>query len=147
MGILNKKSSNEKISHSGNEYMKNDAITLIGQGCLFEGNLTSPASTRLDGTIKGNIDSKGTLVVGEGGIIQGEVKAIEISVHGKVEGNIESEKLIIKNGGMVSGDVHSKSFIIEDGGMYNGKCLMGTSSGYNGLADNASSTLEAKQAS
>jgi cytoskeletal protein CcmA (bactofilin family) len=141
MGILNKKSNNKNISQTGNDYMKSDVITLIGQGCLFEGNITSPASTRLDGTVKGNIDSKGTLIVGEGGVISGEVKAVEISVHGRVEGNIESEKLIIKNGGIVSGDIHSKSFIIEDGGIYNGKCLMQSSS-YNGEADAVSSSFE-----
>ena len=140
MGILSKKSS-QNNSQAGNDYMSSDVITLIGQGCLFEGNITSPASTRLDGTIKGNIDSKGTLIIGEGGVVSGEVKAVEISVHGKVEGNIESEKLIIKNGGIVSGDVHSKSFIIEDGGIYNGKCLMGSSSGLNGEAG-VSSTFE-----
>ena len=140
MGILSKK-SNKNISQTGNDYMSSDVITLIGEGCLFEGNITSPASTRLDGTVKGNIDSKGTLIVGQGGGISGEVKAVEISVHGKVEGNIHSEKLIIKNGGIVSGDVHSKSFIIEDGGIYNGKCLMESSS-YNGEAGASSSSYE-----
>jgi len=140
MGILSKK-SNKNISQTGNDYMSSDVITLIGEGCLFEGNITSPASTRLDGTVKGNIDSKGTLIVGQGGVISGEVKAVEISVHGKVEGNIHSEKLIIKNGGIVSGDVHSKSFIIEDGGIYNGKCLMESSS-YNGEAGASSSSYE-----
>ena len=141
MGILSKRDNNKNISQTGKEFMKSDIITLIGEGCLFEGNITSPASTRLDGTIKGNIDSKGTLVVGEGGVISGEVKAIEISVRGRVEGNIESEKLIIKNGGIVSGDVHSKSFIIEDGGVYNDKCLMESSS-FNGEASAVSSTYE-----
>ncbi|NIP39237.1 MAG: hypothetical protein GWM89_09345 [Candidatus Dadabacteria bacterium] len=122
--------------------MSSDVITLIGQGCLFEGNLTSPTSTRLDGTVKGNIDSKGTLIVGEGGVVSGEVKADEISVHGRVEGNIHSEKLIIKSGGIVIGDINSKSFIIEDGGIYNGKCLMESSS-YNGTADSAASSFDA----
>ncbi|HSG31689.1 MAG TPA: polymer-forming cytoskeletal protein [Thermodesulfobacteriota bacterium] len=142
MGILNKKKSSSDITQTVSDYMSSDVITLIGQGCIFEGNLTSPTSTRLDGTIKGNIDSQGTLVVGEGGIISGEVKAAEISVHGRVEGNIHSEKLIIKSGGIVVGDINSKSFIIEDGGIYNGKCLMQSSS-YNGSAESADSSYEA----
>lgn len=146
MGILNKKSSDKNITQTVNDAMKSDVITLIGQGCLFEGNLTSPASTRLDGTVKGNIDSQGTLIVGEGGVISGEVKAIEISVHGRVEGNIHSEKLIIKAGGTVSGDIYSKSFIIEEGGIYNGKCLM-ESGGINGEVEALSSTFEVESQS
>ena len=131
MGILSKKDNSKSISQTGNNFMKSDVITLIGEGFLIEGNITSPSSTRLDGTVKGNISSKGSLIIGEKGIVSGEVSAVEVVVHGRVEGNVESEKLIIKNGGMVSGDVHSKSFIIEEGGIYNGKCLM-ESPNYNG---------------
>ncbi|NIT13400.1 MAG: hypothetical protein GTN99_03890 [Candidatus Dadabacteria bacterium] len=146
MGILSKKNSGKNITETVSDAMKSDVITLIGDGCIFEGNLFSPTSTRLDGTVKGNIDSKGTLIVGQGGMISGEVKADEISVHGRVEGNIHSQRLIIKNGGVVIGDIHSKSFIIEDGGVYNGKCLM-ESSGLNGETSSQTSTFEAQSES
>ena len=123
MGFLGKKKSSE--SKFINKTMGNsDVITLIGEGFLIEGNITSPSSTRLDGTVKGNINGKASLIIGEKGIVSGEVTAMEVVVHGKVEGNVHSDKLVIKSGGVINGDVSSKSLIIEDGGVYNGKCIM-----------------------
>ena len=104
--------------------MSSDVITLIGEGFLIEGNIDSPSSTRLDGTVKGNINAKASLIIGEKGVVSGEVRAMEVIVHGKVEGNVYSEKLVIKSGGVINGDVSSKSLVIEDGGVYNGKCIM-----------------------
>ena len=140
MGILSKKKSSESKPII-NKSMSTDVITLIGEGFLIEGNITSPSSTRLDGTVKGNINGKGTLIIGEKGIVSGEVKASEVIVHGKVEGNVYSDKLIIKSGGAINGDVSSKSLIIEDGGVYNGKCIMESPS-TNGKAAYSENTVE-----
>ncbi len=128
MGILSKNKDKEVNPQIVKNTMHSDVVTLIGEGFLIEGNVTTPSSTRLDGTVKGNIGSKGSLVIGEKGIVSGEVSAAEVIVYGRVEGNVESGKLIIKSGGIVNGDVFSKSLIIEDGGIYNGKCLMESNS-------------------
>ncbi len=102
----------------------NEITTLIGEGCLFEGDITSPSSTRIDGHVRGNLKSKGSLIIGEKGVVSGEVKATEVLVYGKIEGNVESQRLEIKKDGSVVGDVFTKSLIIEDGGFYNGRCAM-----------------------
>jgi cytoskeletal protein CcmA (bactofilin family) len=102
-----------------------EIIALVGEGCLFEGDITLPHSARIEGNVRGNINAKGSLIIGEKGVITGEIKAIEIIVHGKVEkGIIETQRLEIKKGGSVASDVSTKSLIIEDGGTYNGKCFM-----------------------
>lgn len=138
MGILSKKKSSDPNPLT-NKYMSNDVITLIGEGFLIEGNITSPSSTRLDGTVKGNINGKASLIIGDKGIVAGEVSAVEVIVHGKIEGNVQSDKLVIKSGGVINGDVSSKALIIEDGGVYNGKCIMEPSltNGESAFSDNA----------
>jgi len=99
-------------------------VALIGEGCTFDGDIISPSSTRIDGSVRGKISTNGILVVGEKGIVRGEVKAIEVIVHGKIEGSVESQRLEIKRDSSVSGDVFTKSLIIEDGRIYNGRCAM-----------------------
>ena len=102
----------------------NHFTTSIGEECIFEGNIETSASTRIDGILKGKISGENTIIVGEHGSIAGEVKASEVVLYGKIEGIIESEKLEIKSTGIVMGDVFIDILIVEEGGIYSGGCAM-----------------------
>lgn len=108
-----------------------EVTTLIGEECLFEGNITTSASTRIDGKLKGNFTGQSSLIIGENGVVIGEVRSDESTVYGKVEGIVESSRLEIKRGGHVSGDIFVQTLTIEDGGVLNGRCTM-----ENSVADN-----------
>lgn len=99
--------------------------TLIGIGCLFDGNLTIPEGlTRIDGEIRGNISGKGGLILGERGSVRGDIDLERVVVYGRVQGNIKAQSLEIKAGGRVDGNVQVKELIIEKGAVYNGECKM-----------------------
>jgi len=102
--------------------------TLISEGCVVDGSVYASTSVRVDGHIKGSLDGKSTLIVGEKGLASGEIKALEVIIFGAVEGTVEAQKVEIKVGGSVMGDVITKSLIVEDGATYNGKCFMDSSS-------------------
>jgi len=102
----------------------NHITTLIGDGCEFEGNMSSSSATRIDGKLDGRIIGENTIVVGENGVVLGEIRATETVIYGRVEGSIESNRLEIKRSGIVLGDVFIESLIVEDGGIYNGRCTM-----------------------
>ncbi len=107
-----------------------EVTALIGEGCLFEGNITSPSSSRVEGVVRGNFNVKGGLIIGDKGVVSGEIRAMEIIVYGKVEsGVIETQRLEIKKGSSVTADVFTQSLVIEDGATYNGKCVMDQSAG------------------
>ena len=111
----------------GEKSLKSDVkaiTTSIGEECIFEGNITTSASTRIDGTLKGNISGDNSIIVGEHGKVLGEIKALETIVFGKVEGVIESDKLEIKSTGTVTGDIFINTLVVEDGATYNGRCAM-----------------------
>ncbi len=121
MGIFgNKKKEERPVSKSD----ANQITTLIGESCVFEGNVTTTSSTRIDGQLKGKIAGQYSLIVGESGIVQGEIKAAETIVYGRVEGIIESGKLEIKSSGAVVGDVFIEKFTVDDGASFNGRCEM-----------------------
>jgi cytoskeletal protein CcmA (bactofilin family) len=119
MGMFDKKKGVKPPKPEVNHF-----TTSIGEECIFEGNVSTTSSTRIDGILKGKISGENTIIVGERGLITGEVKASEIIVYGKIEGIIDSEKLEIKSTGIVTGDIFIETLIVEEGGIYNGRCAM-----------------------
>jgi len=124
MSMFGKKKKAERLATSSDA---SQITTLIGESCIFEGNVTTTSSTRVDGKLKGQITSEYSLIVGENGIVLGEIKAAETIVYGRVEGIIESSKLEIKCTGSVVGDVFIEKLTVDDGGTYNGRCVMNES--------------------
>lgn len=104
--------------HAGNDQIR----TLISEGCKFEGNLYSPSSTRIDGTIDGDLTGEKSIIIGEKGVINGNIKSPEVVVYGNVDGDITTENLTIKQNGSVNGNLELSYIVIEKGGKFNGNC-------------------------
>lgn len=119
MGMFDKKRSAKPVKPDASHF-----TTSIGEECVFEGHISTSSSTRIDGKLKGKISGENTLIVGERGVILGEVKASEVIVYGRIEGIIDSERLEIKSSGAVTGDIFIDKLVIEEGGTYNGRCGM-----------------------
>lgn len=98
--------------------------TLISEGCRFEGNLYSPANTRIDGYVTGNLTGENGLIIGDKGSIVGDISAIEAVIYGMVRGNIKAHKLEIKGTGKVLGDVVVDHIVMEYGSRFNGNLKM-----------------------
>ena len=60
--------------------------TLISEGCIIDGNIKAPAFIRIDGQVNGNVIVDGGLILGEKGLITGDVVTKEMIVYGKVNG-------------------------------------------------------------
>lgn len=107
------------------EFTKDSSQSYIGEGTVVEGKITCEGNLRVDGKVKGEIEIKGILTVGEKGVIDSNVKAGEIVIMGAINGNVTAEKKIeIFNSGKVNGDVQTPRIAIEEGGILDGKCTM-----------------------
>ena len=62
--------------------------TIIGEGAVFDGNLTAPEAIRVDGTINGNCTCEANLIIGTEGKIEGNISAQNVTISGKVNGDI-----------------------------------------------------------
>ncbi|MFK7911502.1 MAG: polymer-forming cytoskeletal protein [Akkermansiaceae bacterium] len=83
----------------------------------------------VDGKIEGNIDSDGSLTVGENARIRAEIKTRSVIIYGKVHGNIEvSDKVELKANAELVGDIKAASLSIEPGAIFVGKSAVGTPS-------------------
>ena len=100
--------------------------TIIGQGAVLDGPLTTKDSTRIDGTVKGNVTISGALIVGQEGKIVGTVSAQNVYIAGEVNGNISAPqgKIEISDTGKVYGDITCKGIIIDENAVFAGKCDM-----------------------
>jgi len=108
------------------ELSSQEVRTILGPGCLFEGNLTIPEGlTRIDGEVIGNVKGNGGLIIGENGSVKGDLSVENVVVYGKVYGNIRARSLEIRASGRVEGDIQVQELMIEKGAIYNGKCSMG----------------------
>ena len=97
----------------------------LGQGAEFIGKLIFDGSVRVDGKFEGEIFGQGSLVVGEGALIQADIAVKSVYISGDVKGNIEvKEKFSIHPTGKFIGDVHTPVFIMEEGAFFDGRSHM-----------------------
>ena len=98
--------------------------TILGEGAVFEGNISCEGSMKVEGTLKGNVKADHTLVVGPNGSVTGDIKAGGVIIFGEVNGKIDSGSLEIKSTGRITGEVLIETLITEAGGIMRAKCEM-----------------------
>jgi cytoskeletal protein CcmA (bactofilin family) len=101
--------------------------TLIGQGTVLDGTVTTKETIRIDGLVKGEIHSEGNLIVGETGRIEGNVHSRSVLNAGYIHGNLKvDERLEITSTGTIVGDIVTVALVIEEGASFKGNCSMQT---------------------
>lgn len=101
--------------------------TIIGPGAVFKGDITAPEAIRIDGTLTGNCDCKGNLILGTEGQIKGNIKAQNVILSGKVVGDVAaSGKLELLSTGKLSGNITARSLVIDEDAFFDGRCAMVT---------------------
>jgi|SRR5579885_1742178 cytoskeletal protein CcmA (bactofilin family) len=103
-----------------------DVVALLASGIEVEGTLKLASGwARLDCRFKGEISSEGTIVVGDGGDVEANIHARQVSIAGKVKGNVRaSECLELKENAVLLGDVETPALVIDPGAHFGGHCHM-----------------------
>lgn len=100
-------------------------LNLIGAGTTVEGKIRTQGSIRIDGKLTGEVHAADNLAVGITGEIEGTVNGRNITIGGKVKGNISSvEKLVLEGKAVVRGDVKAAKLVIDEGAVFDGKVTM-----------------------
>ena len=99
--------------------------TLIGTKTIFEGILISNESICIEGTVKGKVECRGSVVVGQGGKVKADIIAENAFIGGQVSGNITTKnRLEITSTGRVKGNIETSSLVISEGVVFEGSCHM-----------------------
>ena len=101
------------------------AINLVSSGTDITGDVKSSGDLRIDGTLNGNLNTKGKVVIGPTGRVNGEVICKNSEVSGTVEGKITVHQLLIlKVSSKIFGDIVTSKLSIEPGAIFSGNCKM-----------------------
>lgn len=104
---------------------KTKVNTMIGEGTIFDGDLTSPEAIRIDGTINGNCTCEKKLILSAEGKITGNIAAQSVIISGKVDGDIVvTGKLELLSTAKITGNITAGSLVIDEGACFDGRCTM-----------------------
>lgn len=97
-------------------------VAHIGKSVVVKGELSGSEDLYLDGEVEGSIDlTEHSIIIGPNGRIHADVRALDIIVHGKVDGNLYGgERVELKKSAVLVGDVFTKRVAIEDGAYFKG---------------------------
>ena len=106
------------------DFAKQEISTLIGEGYHVKGDIEGTSVIRIDGKVTGNINAEGGIILGESGIIDGNLISRSAVIYGRVTGNIKSGQLELKKSGIVEGDIQTDTLEIELGARFTGNLDM-----------------------
>ena len=97
-------------------------VSIVTEGCSFEGTMTFENDARIGGQIQGNVISKKMIIVETTGFIEGLLEAESIIIFGHVKGDIKALKsLHLMSSCLIEGDIHTIDITVESGARISGK--------------------------
>ena len=99
--------------------------TIIGKTTELTGTIKTSGSVRIDGKFKGEIFTTADVVIGDQGEVTAEIHAVNLTIAGKVEGNVEVKgRLEIVPTGRLLGNATVGVLVIEEGARLEGQIEM-----------------------
>lgn len=107
------------------ETVNSGKINSIMEGTSIEGEIKSDSNIRIDGRVKGTVNARGRVIIGQTGIIEGEVVCQSSDIEGTLVGKINCQDLLsLKATAKLQGDINTKKLAIEPGAVFTGNCSM-----------------------
>ena len=95
---------------------ESNKIDIIEKTTKIVGDITSQADFRIDGNVQGTITTSGKVVVGEEGLVSGNITCVNSDIAGRVKGSLDvSGVLSLKSSAKIEGQVIAGKLAIEAG--------------------------------
>lgn len=121
--MFNKK--NAEKNDTARTVRQTGVVSTIAAGTTINGDMESDSDMRIDGNIIGHVYCKAKIVLGESGIVQGDMHAANADLFGTVNGNVIAKDLLcLKPKCTVNGNISTKRLQIEPNATFNGQCKM-----------------------
>lgn len=100
----------------------NSSKNVLNSDVEIKGNLRFAGDLTLEGKLEGEINSEGTLTLGDSAVVNGNVNVNSVVVRGKINGNIVAkDKIDLKAKAELFGDIRASKLVIEEGVTFVGK--------------------------
>ena len=101
--------------------------SIVGADMVVEGNIRARETVRIEGSITGNVETEGALIISATGKVKGNIKGSSVVVGGVLEGDLSSTgKTEVISTGKVIGNMRTKSLIVDENAVFQGQCIMNT---------------------
>ncbi len=95
-------------------------------GSKIIGTIIADSDIRIDGTVEGDLQCSGKVVIGEKGFLKGTITCQNAEVFGKIDGKIEVvQTLALRSTSNMHGEVKTQTLVVEPNALFNGTCAMG----------------------
>src|SRR5689334_3939538 len=94
---------------------------VLSSGVSIVGDVTFKTELLIDGEIKGDVNSTGTLTVGENAKVIGDINVGSVTIRGTVEGNVTvTERCTLAAGAILRGDVAAPRLAVDENAAFSG---------------------------
>ena len=96
-------------------------LAIVGQQSRVEGKFEVADSIEIECEIGGELTVGGRLVIGEQGVVTADVHTVDALIKGRYDGNmVATGNVEITATGRVSGNIETDALVISQGGFFNG---------------------------
>lgn len=121
---------NSLFKSKGAKMGKDEINAFMGAGTAYKGKLAFNGTVRVDGEFEGEIDSEGTLIVGQDAVVKGTVNVGQLVLSGALQGDVKAlNRVTLYKQANINGTIHTPSLMVEEGAVIKGEINM------NGTAD------------
>ncbi|MCC5924091.1 MAG: polymer-forming cytoskeletal protein [Crocinitomicaceae bacterium] len=114
-----------------------EKLNRLVSGTSINGDVQTESNFRLDGKITGNLHCNGKFVLGEKGVLIGNLKAVESEIEGEIQGDLSIENLLVlKASSKIIGTIQTNRIVIEDGAQIGGALETQKSKEFKPLSNN-----------
>ena len=97
--------------------------SFLAEGTELIGKLTINGGIRIDGKIKGKINSSSVVFLGDTARVKADIRAEAVISSGQVIGDISSARHVeFSNPGSIKGSITTRELILEKGVAFDGSC-------------------------
>ncbi len=115
---------NPQKSENGQPATATTLLTVVGDHARMEGKFDIADSIQIECEVGGELNVGGKLVIGQKGVVSADVRTVDAIIMGQYEGNmVATGNVEIAATGRVSGNIQTDSLVISQGGFFNGNVV------------------------
>ena len=131
---------NKEVSTSkdnGSVSSRSGSLNTLVKGTNIKGDIKAESDIRVDGKIEGILTCNAKVIIGQTGVVEGEITCVNAVIEGRFDGNlVVKETLSLKETAIINGDASYDKLIVQQGAVINAAIKRNNSSGNNGAANN-----------
>ncbi len=97
----------------------------LAAGTTIKGEISGKGCFRIEGTLEGNLNTPGKVVISKGGLINGTLECNSADIEGNFKGKlIVKDILTLRSAANIEGEVIAGKLAVEPGAVFNATCEM-----------------------